>query len=41
MKQDQDKIITMVTQEEKKQDAREARALLEGFWPILFCYRVH
>ncbi|BET98890.1 ProQ/FINO family protein [Xenorhabdus taiwanensis] len=28
------------TEEEKKQDAREARALLEAFWPILFCYRV-
>ncbi|WP_052705613.1 ProQ/FINO family protein [Xenorhabdus doucetiae] len=30
----------MATQEEKKQAAREARALLEGFWPTLFCYRV-
>lgn len=29
----------MVTQEEKRQHEREARALLEGFWPALFCYR--
>ncbi|MEQ1968124.1 ProQ/FinO family protein [Xenorhabdus nematophila] len=30
----------MATREEKKQAAREARALLEGFWPTLFSYRV-
>ncbi|SFU91692.1 ProP effector [Xenorhabdus koppenhoeferi] len=30
----------MATREEKKQAAREARTLLEGFWPTLFCYRV-
>ncbi|WP_046338301.1 ProQ/FINO family protein [Xenorhabdus bovienii] len=29
----------MVTQEEKRQHEREARALLEGFWSALFCYR--
>ncbi|MDE9483871.1 ProQ/FinO family protein [Xenorhabdus bovienii] len=40
MKQAQDKNSTMATWEEKKQAAREARALLEGFWSTLFCYRV-
>ncbi|CDL80433.1 ProQ/FINO family protein [Xenorhabdus cabanillasii] len=29
----------MVTLEEKRRHEREARALLEGFWPALFCYR--
>ncbi|WP_340614513.1 ProQ/FINO family protein [Xenorhabdus thailandensis] len=28
------------TEEEKKQFEREAKALLEGFWSALFCYRV-
>ncbi|MBC8947321.1 ProQ/FINO family protein [Xenorhabdus indica] len=27
------------TEEEKKQFEREAKALLEGFWSALFCYR--